>query len=258
MIRKSLLITATCVALGGSAFAADLPARSAPPVYVPPPPLPIFTWTGVYVGGQVGYEWGRSSSSIFPTGTGPGAGVGLGGFNSSGVVGGAHIGYNYQINQFVVGVEGDVNGSSYRGNNSFAAFGALGNQTTRNDIDGSVRGRVGWAWDRALIYATGGAAFAPIEHTFTSFGGGVDDQTSTRVGWTVGGGIEYAITNNWSLRAEYRYTDYGNINNVLVNSSAVPGAFSARTHETDNRVQAGFSYKFDMFGPPAPPVLAKY
>jgi outer membrane immunogenic protein len=257
MFRKSLLITATFVAFGGSAFAADLPARSAPPVYVPPPPPPIFTWTGVYIGGQVGYEFGRTSSSIFPTGTGPGAGADLGSFSSRGVVGGAHIGYNYQINQFVVGIEGDVNGSSYRGSSAFASPFGSGTFTTKNDIDGSVRGRVGWAWDRALIYATGGAAFAPIEHTISSFGGGLDNQTSTRVGWTVGGGVEYAITNNWSLRAEYRYTDYGHLDNVLVNSSAVPGAFSTRTHETDNRVQGGFSYKFDMFAPPAP-VLAKY
>jgi outer membrane immunogenic protein len=249
LFRKILISTAAVVVVSGSAFAADLPSRAPPPVFVPPPP--IFTWSGFYIGGQVGYEWGRTSATVFET-AGP-ASIGLGGFNSNGVVGGAHIGYNYQISQFVVGLEGDVNGAGYRGSNVFLGAASF---TTRNDIDGSVRGRVGVAWDRALIYATGGAAFAPFRHTITVFGGGVDEESTTRVGWTIGGGIEYAITNNWSLRAEYRYTDYGHIEDVLFNSTG--GTLAVRTHETDNRVQGGFSYKFDAPTPIAPPVLAKY
>jgi outer membrane immunogenic protein len=246
MFRKLFLSTAALFAVTGTAFAADLPARSAPPVYVPPPP-PIFTWTGAYIGGQVGYEFGRSTASLEPTG------VGLGGYNPNGVVGGAHIGYNYQINQYVIGLEGDVNGSSYRGN---SGFGGAGVDSVRSDIDGSVRGRVGWAWDRTLFYATGGAAFAPVHHSFAAFNGGVDTTSPTRVGWTVGGGVEYAITNNWSLRAEYRYTDYGHTTNVLFDSTG--GAFAVRSRDTDHRVQAGFSYKFDQPTPIAPPIVAKY
>jgi outer membrane immunogenic protein len=253
MFRKSLLSTAALAVLGGSAFAADLPSRSAPPVYMPPPPPPIFSWTGVYIGGQIGYEWGQSSGAIFPTGTGPASGASLGTNNPSGVTGGAHIGYNYQINHFVVGVEGDVNGSNYHGNTT---FGGLGSTSTRTDIDGSIRGRVGYAWDRALFYATGGAAFAPVSNSFTSAAGFSDTTSPTRIGWTIGGGVEYAITNNWSLRAEYRYTDYGHSTNVLTNSTG--GALAIRTHDTDNRVQAGFSYKFDTPAPMAPPMLAKY
>jgi outer membrane immunogenic protein len=248
MFRKILLTTASLVAISGTAFAADLPSRAAPPVFVPPPP--IFTWSGAYVGAQIGYEWGTSSNSVFAS---PGAGVGLGSYSPNGVVGGAHIGYNYQISQFVVGLEGDVNGSSYRGNN--AVFGGLGTVSTRSNVDGSIRGRVGVAWDRALIYATGGAAFGSIHDSFAN-GIGVDTESTTRVGWTVGGGVEYAVTNNWSVRAEYRYTDYGSTNFSLLNTSG--GIFTMRSHDTDNRVQAGFSYKFDQPMMIAPPIVAKY
>lgn len=246
MFRKYLLSTAAVVALGGSAFAADLPSRNAPPIYAPPPP-PVFSWTGVYVGAQIGYEFGLANSALFPTGTS--AGVAFANSNPNGVVGGAHIGYNYQIASVVLGLEGDVNGASYRGSTALGA----GTLTTTNDIDGSIRGRLGVAFDRALIYSTGGVAFAPFRNQF-ALGGLVDDQTSTRLGWTVGGGIEYAITNNWSIRAEYRYTDYGHYSDVLATTTG--GALSVNKHETDNRIQAGFSYKF---GAPAPlPAIAKY
>jgi outer membrane immunogenic protein len=235
MMRKILLSSVAILATSASAFAADLPSRRAPPpVYIPPPP--IFTWTGVYVGGQIGYEWGREPTTIVSS-------------SPSGVVGGAHIGYNYQISQFVLGLEGDVNGSSYKGS-ALSGFGPSV-LSTQIPIDGSVRGRVGVAFDRALFYGTGGVAFADLKDSFLT-PGGFGSLSRGRVGWTVGGGVEYAITNNWSVRAEYRYTDYGRF------SDATGGfAFPLNHHSTDNRAQIGFSYKFDTFAPPAP-VLAKY
>ena len=250
MFRKSLLTAAAVLALGGSAFAADLPSRAPPPVYMPPPP-PIFTWTGFYIGGQLGYEWGRSTNNTFVNATG--ATVFTGETDPKGVTGGLHIGYNWQVNQFVLGLEGDVNGSSYRG--SSAAFAGLGTETVRTDIDGSLRGRIGWAWDRVLIYGTGGAAFGPQHHVF-NVGGVIDSDSPTRVGWTAGGGLEYAIDNNWSIRAEYRYTDFGHSTLSLINNTG--GLLSVRSHDTDNRVQAGFSYKFNAPPPPPPPAFAKY
>ncbi len=224
------------VVLGGvstAALAADLPSRQAPPVFVPPP---IFSWTGVYVDGRIGYMWGREPATCFSS-------------QPSGGVGGAHIGYNYQVAQFVLGLEGDVNGTSYSGS-TFSALG-LANVSTKIPVDGSARGRIGYAWDRALFYATGGAAFADIKDSFAG-PGGFASLSRTRVGWTVGGGVEYAITNNWSVRAEYRYTDYGRF---LDTPFVLPTPVNH--HSTDNRVQVGFSYKFDMYAPPAP-VLAKY
>jgi outer membrane immunogenic protein len=241
MLRKLLITSALVCVAGGAAFAADLPNRKSEPVFTPPPP-PAFTWTGLYIGAQVGYQWGSTAPSLFAPGP---AYVGtLPSNTSSGVVGGAHIGYNYQVSQIVFGLEGDVDGSNFNGGN---ATGALA-YTTREPVEASIRGRLGFAWDRVLIYGTGGVAFGDFNNTYTG-PGGFDSTWDTRVGWTAGGGIEYAVTDNWSLRAEYRYTDFGRFNDSLATS--IPGDF-VRRHETDNRVQVGFSYKFDMFAPPGP------
>jgi len=263
MIRSAILAAAASAVLASVAVAADLPTTKGPPVYTPPPPPP-FSWTGVYVGGQVGYEWGTSDGSftqVVPPVVG--AAVIPGGtffrsfgHNAEGVVGGGHIGYNYQINQFVVGVEGDVNGSSYEGSGLIApAFVLLARE--RTEIDASIRGRIGVAFDRALVYATGGVAFAGFEtslfDTATGFG---ETHHPGRAGWTVGGGVEYAIDDNWSVRAEYRYTNYGTFDATYTTLTTLPTTITY--HATDNRVQVGFSYKFGEPPPPAPPVVAKY
>jgi outer membrane immunogenic protein len=250
MLRKSCVSTLALLASSGFVFAADLPSRAPPPVYLAPPP-PIFTWTGFYVGGQLGDRFGTSSSILFPTATPPAGGANLGKYFPNGVTGGAHVGYNYQICMFVAGVEADMEGSSYRGSQT---AGAATLQTT-SGFDSSLRGRLGIAVDHALFYTTGGVAFAPFRNQIFA-GGTVDDQTNWRTGWTLGGGLEYALNNNWSLRAEYRYTDYGTYSDVLNNTTG--GALSVRKHDTDNAVRAGFSYKFDTAGPIAPPIISKY
>jgi outer membrane immunogenic protein len=289
MLRRILLASVGALALAGSAFAADLPSRAPPPVYVPP--APIFTWTGFYVGGQVGYAWGQNNVN-FGDNFGDYAAFS---YNTSGVIGGAHVGYNLQLNQFVIGLEGDVDGTSqskqFNGNLPFGTslvgtgFGSLSaplggtvNVNVNHNIEGSIRGRLGYAWDRVLIYATGGVAFGgfngnvsgnfpggvfitPPVIAATAFGpfGGSASASTTRVGWTVGGGLEYAVTNNWSIRAEYRYTDFGHstLYTSAFDSTALgaAGAFINR-HFTENRVQVGFSYKFDTAAPA--PVVAKY
>ncbi len=238
MLRKIVMSTVVLFGAMGAASASDLPSSKGPPAYVPPPP--VFTWTGVYIGAQVGYQWGYSGTNV------PGVGY-YPSYAPNGFVGGAHVGYNYQVGQFVVGLEGDANGSDYSGNNTSGSL----TYSTRETVDGSVRARVGVAWDRALVYATGGAAFGDFQNTYTS-GTGFDSLSTTRVGWTVGGGVEYALDNNWSIRAEYRYTDYGTFSEY---SPTALGA-SVNKRETDNKVQAGFSYKFDLGGPT--PVVAKY
>jgi outer membrane immunogenic protein len=208
----------------------------------------------------MGYEWGRSPS----TADGTIVGVAVIPFSvvnptldDTGVVGGGHVGYNYQINQFVIGVEGDVNGSSYSGSGVDGT--GLYALRERIPVDASIRGRVGVAFDRVLIYATGGAAFGSIHTSITQlFGAGLleESHTAGRVGWTAGAGIEYAIDNNWSVRAEYRYTDYGHYN-VVFDPPVVPTTTTAHLHETDNRAQIGFSYKFGE-PPPPPPLVTKY
>jgi outer membrane immunogenic protein len=246
MIARLLAASALLGALSATALAADL---APPPVYPPPPP-PVFTWTGVYVGGQIGYQWGQSQNVQLYEVDDPADFEDLLSHNDSGVVGGAHVGYNWQMSQFVFGLEGDVDGSSYEGSSIFD--GDI-TESTRIGIEGSIRGRVGVAWDRVLIYGTGGVAFASIDNSSTE--GPFEASSSTgRAGWTAGGGIEYAIDNNWSIRAEYRYTDYGNIN---YSWAAIEPGVDVKKCITKNMATVGFSYKFDMFAPPVP-VVAKY
>jgi outer membrane immunogenic protein len=274
MYRKFLLASAGAVALTGSAaFAADLPSRAPPPVYLPPPP--IFTWTGIYIGGQIGYAWGTGSNNFneFDPFTGTAFATSAGG-TPNGVIGGAHVGYQYQFNQLVLGLEGTVDGTSLR-NNAVASLPFFGgrfnvNASTNADVQGSIRGRLGVAWDRALIYATGGVAFGGFNTNFSVNGNAADGTpffasnsfSNTRVGWTVGGGIDYAVTNNWSIFAEYRYTNFGSIRNDLFPGLAnfdgfLGGRLNGGREIRQNQVQVGFSYKFDLL-PPPPPIVAKY
>jgi outer membrane immunogenic protein len=268
MYRKLLLASVAGLALTGSAaFAADLPSRAPPPVYLPP--VPIFTWTGIYLGGQVGYAWGNNSGGTFVAGDGFGD-IFTANFSGSpqGVIGGAHVGYNYQINQWVFGIEGSVDGTSLSktvvatGTDLFGAT-ALVTAHSNSNIQGSIRGRLGVAWDRALLYATGGVAFAGFNSSITDTSGfltGIPGASAsfsnTRVGWTVGGGIEYAITNNWSVRGEYRYSNFGNVTNAPLAGVGLTAFSTSRRQLNENQVQVGFSYKFDTWAPA--PVVARY
>jgi outer membrane immunogenic protein len=243
MLSRLLLSTTALVAVAGSTLAADLPYRESPGAYAPA--IPIFTWTGLYLGGQIGYTWGTDSFS------GRGQGFGFSGpsFVPNGVAGGAHVGYNYQINQLVVGLEGNIDGSGYR--KSFGSGSVV--YVTQIPVEGSIRGRVGYALDRALFYVAGGAAFASFTNTYGS-ASGFNSFDRSLAGWTIGGGLEYAITNNWSVRAEYSYSDFGSFTDFPF--FAVPSG-SISHHETENAVRAGFSYKFDSLFAPAPAV-ARY
>jgi outer membrane immunogenic protein len=155
-----------------------------------------------------------------------------------------------QLGPWVAGLEGDVSGLSL----SRTIFVGLDySDTIKSNIQGSIRLRAGYAIDRILLYATGGAGFAGIKTSYTSpFG--YDSNSHTRTGWTVGGGAEYAVTNNWTIRAEYRYSDFGAFNDYLINSSPAIWSYG-RHHLTQNQVDVGFNYRFDTL-PPAP-VIAK-
>jgi outer membrane immunogenic protein len=275
MYRKFLLASVGAMALTGSAaFAADLPSRAPPPVYLPP--VPIFTWTGFYIGGQVGGAWGSGGGNFTAFDPVTGTFVDISRSNNpSGVIGGGHLGFDYQLpgwNWFsssgvVIGVEGSVDGASLSKTTVVTLPGIFGNSGTLAarsslDIQGSIRGRLGIAWDRVLIYATGGVAFGGINTDF-AFSGvdeagvavfGSTSRSNSRTGWTVGGGIEYALTNNWSIGAEYRFTDFGSINRGAVLPDG--GFFSARRRLEENQVQARITYKFETYAPP--PVVAKY
>jgi outer membrane immunogenic protein len=226
-------ISAAAILASGSAFAADL--GSAPPPA--PLPVPVFTWTGFYVGAHVGGAWDSDKWLFSPALTTTSN-------HASGVFGGGQVGYNYQISSFVLGLEGDASASHLASGNlcpnpSF---------TCSHNIDflASLRARVGFTpFDRTLLYATGGVAFADVRHTALPpgvapffFTGSYSD---TRVGWALGGGLEYALTNNWSVKIEYIH--YG-----LGSSTAPMGTLSAAnttrvTNDVDT-VDVGLNYRF--------------
>jgi len=252
MRRQFLLAPIGALALAGSAFAAE-------PLPPPPPPAPIFTWTGIYIGGQAGYAWDQDSVSAFFPGpflsTLPFAGTVSFTDKPEGFIGGGHVGYNLQINQWVAGIEGTVDGTTLTKGSVFSGFTAL---QTNSPVQGSLGIRLGVAFDRVLLYARGGFAFAGIQNFYTTpipfF---INEEISrSRSGWTVGGGIQYALTDNWSIRGEYRYSDFGHFDDypfaVLVNPF---GTLLVQHHLTQNQVQFGISYKF---GTPPAPVVTKY
>jgi outer membrane immunogenic protein len=239
MLRRILMASVGVIALTGFAFAADMPLKA------PPPPMaPAFSWTGLYVGAQVGYAWARDNGSI----ENPGVPVAIlfpFTVDMTGVIGGGHIGYNMQFNQWVIGVEGSVDGTDLKSAFTVGVCPLFcGNATTKLGLQSSVRGRVGVAFDRILLYATGGVAFADIKNTYdtTAFGGGFASIDKTHTGWTAGGGLAYAVTNNWSLRAEYRYSDFGSF--IDKSSVAFFPATNLNRHVTESQAQAGVSYKF--------------
>lgn len=248
MLKRLLLTSAACIGLAEVTIAADLP------VAAPAPPPPAFTWTGFYVGAQIGYGWGEDSGHVWAAG--PFGQVVIPSIYASsstqtqGVIGGGHLGYNWQINQFVFGLEGQVDGSSL--SKTTSPVPSL-DYTARTELPtkGTVLGRVGYAIDRTLLYVTGGGGYAWLRNTYSVLGQEGDFST-TRAFWTVGGGIEYAIDNNWSVRAQYRYNNYGWFYDGTIVFPSVFQSHQWKQHE----VQVGFSYKFTP--PPPPAVVAKY
>lgn len=211
--------------MGGVACAADLPAYEPAPAVVS---MKAFSWNGGYVGVQGGYDWFRADNKV------NGASVDT---RPDGFTVGAFAGFNYQLqgSPVVVGVEADANYADAKDRRGTAAFGAP--TTLRADLDwnGSVRGRLGYAFDRFLVYGAGGLALADRDVRARGAVNGSDDKLA--VGWTVGGGVEAALSDNVTARVEYRYSDFG------TDSFSVAGS-RVKSDVTDNRVLLGVGYKF--------------
>ncbi|TKT73004.1 porin family protein [Afipia massiliensis] len=249
---RKLLTTAAFLAFAiSSASAADMAPR-----YKAPPPVvaPIWTWTGFYAGIHVGYGWSDSSVVITQTGF-PGLDVATLGSDSNGVVGGGQIGYNWQFApSWVLGIEGDISGTGIRTTNSAAVtvggapFPGLFHLQDRSvDWMASIRGRLGFTWDRWMIYGTGGGAWADINYRNHLVVGGAFnplDVSRTQSGWVAGGGVEYAVSNNWTVRAEYLYYDFGDETIINLSPIVAGGANNARWDNQFHVVRAGVNYKF--------------
>jgi len=268
MKRTLTGIAALTSLLATPAFAADLPMWSSYP-RAPAYAAPLFTWTGFYVGGNVGYSFGRSNdASTLTSSAGTALFASSGNSNLNGVIGGGQIGYNWQVQSFVFGIEADIEGSNEKGNRIFtcssceppAAVALLTPVAMEQKIDwfGTLRGRAGFAaGSMFLLYATGGLAYGQVD-TKETIGGPVlfSAPTTTNVGWTAGAGIEGAIGGGWTARLEYLYVDLGKVNGSFVTAIPALGGgvivSNYSSHITDNVVRFGINYKFSG------PVVARY
>ena len=283
---RVLLSTIAALAVGtASALAADIPTK-APPARVM---APILTWNGFYIGLNGGYSWGKAGRDITffnplngaliipPIGTGSTSDS-----NLEGGVFGGQIGYNWQFSNWVFGLETDAQWSGQRGSATAvcgatsaviagpclpgltfvpaAAIGTVATLEQKLEWFGTFRGRAGFAvMPSVLLYATGGAAYGSIKTNlglagFTPNGTPVaiaGSSSDTRLGWTVGGGIEGKFAPNWSAKVEYLYMDLGSVSSTAVfpTAAGVPIGVSLNSRITDNIIRGGINYHFSAGGP---------
>src|SRR5262245_22729969 len=241
---RTTLASAALVTTTLTATAADLrPAPyQAPPA---PPPPPIYSWSGCYVGGNIGGGWASKSVNDvagFVTGV-PGAD--LGSHTASGVIGGGQIGCDYQAGIWVFGVQGMFEGSGMEGSNTQPS-GLLVNNTTIPWL-ATVTGRVGiTAAPTVLVYAKGGGAWVRDEYSLTAGGVTVANADTTQSGWTVGGGVEWVFGRNWSAFAEYNYLDFGTPG-VTFTSATGGTTFPINVKQNINSFMVGVNYRFGAF-----------
>jgi len=172
---------------------------------------PVFNWTGAYAGLGVGMTNTRDRVSLNPTFDVDGSGAGVFGF----------AGYNFQLdNNVVLGVEGDLGYNRVTGTGSEPFNGAGRDVESRLRTSGSLRGRAGYALDRTLIYGTAGVAMGRYTATVDN---GFNEFSETRTGWTIGAGVEQALEGGWTIRGEYRFTDFGSSTLGAGGMSGSPG-----------------------------------
>jgi outer membrane immunogenic protein len=273
---KRILIGIAAIAslLSTSALAADLAAR--PYTKAPPPPVVLYNWTGFYIGGNFGYSWGRSrDDSTLTNGAGTVLFASSDRSNLDGVVGGGQIGYNWQMQNWLWGLEADIQGTDEKGSRNFicgtsicrpdvvgaaVVLGPAVPVSLNQKIDwfGTVRGRVGILADpKVLLYATGGLAYGEVKTNEIIGAVSGFSNSSTRAGYTIGAGIEGAIGGNWTAKLEYLWVDLGRVSGSFLTAfPAAGGGFLSSNYSsrvTDNVLRVGINYRFG-----GGPVAAKY
>lgn len=217
-----------------SAFAADL----ARPVYKAPSqftPVPVFTWTGLYIGGHVGYGWSKMS--------GNGA-FGPADANLKGFLGGGQIGYNYQLGQFVLGAEAEYSWADVKYDEPLFA----GTISVKNDYFITAAARLGYAFDRFLAYGKVGGAWTRDKWDGNDGIGGTATGTFNRNGWLLGVGAEYALWNNWSAKLEYDYLMFGSISPTLATTGGLTTTGTATDVKLNTQIiKAGLNYRFNTY-----------
>jgi outer membrane protein OmpA-like peptidoglycan-associated protein len=265
-MRVAGWLAVVVVGLSGTAFAAEPPAVNLGPS--------AFTWTGLSVGGQVGGGWAHDkvteSNAFVPPQTGSSD------TSFAGAVFGAHLGYSWAISRIVLGIEGDVEATTLDGKSTcsvedagvgnahpgscFPQAGSNYSAETSIPWQTSVRARVGYAFGGFLPYLTGGVAIGGVNTKYSSAGAsGIDSQTfrRVRVGPTVGAGLEYAAYDNWTLRLEYRYTDFGRFTDDITNGGGFYDGYSEHHTVQEHAFRIGISYWFNAPLPsPVPAAVA--
>ncbi len=289
MKNAAIAIAAIAALIGTPALAADMPVK-APPLPAPPP---AYNWTGFYIDGSAGYGWGQSgnvdltgsttfisaiSGSVSATNAMVAAIPNSLPISPRGFIAGGGFGYNYQINRVVWGLEADFSGANIGGSQSGGATAPdVGYAATTTsavaasqelDFLGTVRGRFGYTpIDRILVYGTGGLAYghvassttvseveAPTAITLVNITPANGSASTMREGWAAGGGVEWAWSSQWSVKAEYLHYDLGSLtyNGTLfgyTGGAPPPGHFgtvnvSSTTHFAGDIARFGINYKF--------------
>lgn len=277
-MKKLLIVLATAVFGATAPQAADSAARR----YTKAPvAAPYYSWTGFYAGVNVGGGWSRTSASYAandPASAFVDAALNFAAngdrFNGAGILGGVQAGYNYQFDRrWVAGLEADFQGTNISGSSTTQYITGFANTTASNSIGyfGTFRGRLGYlATDRLMAYATGGLAYAQLNNktSLNVANGGViivglggssvvctpaqpvcfaGSSTSVTPGWTVGGGLEYALAGNWSVKGEYLYANFRDSVTAVAPAPIAPLApstYGAKFNTDLNIARVGLNYQF--------------
>jgi outer membrane immunogenic protein len=247
-MKKVLGLVGATLLFAGPALAADLGTR--PPAYKASALMPVFSWTGWYIGGNIGYGWGESTSPdvtsnlfTFAPGTFPS-------LSPKGFIGGGQIGYNWQINpSWVIGLEADFQGADIKASGSNLVTNGLivtnASLSEKLDFLGTGRVRLGYAAGNWLFYGSGGVAYGNVKSTINFLDGiFAGSRSETRVGWAAGGGVNYALTPNWIVGVDYLHYDLGHTSVTAVDN--VVGLFSvtASQNVAGDIVRGVINYKF--------------
>jgi outer membrane immunogenic protein len=269
-VNKIRLLAVVAVGFAFASFANAADLRM--PLKAEPAAIAAFNWTGYYIGASGGAAWTKADVGLNPVNGAvpnyrpediPGvAALGTTSLNGTSAIFGAKTGYNFQFSSWVAGLEADfsyfhTNRSVTAVGNPFPAFaGSMAlNTSVTTDWLATIRPRIGYAFDRTLIYATGGVAFGKVKFSNTDvefafngagFGNEASSSSQTRVGWAVGGGFDYALTRNWIVSAEYLHVDLGSISasGLVTSGNAATATLNFSTKLRSDIGRVAIAYKF--------------
>jgi outer membrane immunogenic protein len=233
-MRKSFIVIAALAIASSAASAADLSI----PFKAPPAPAAAFSWTGCYLGGQVGIGSETDGFTSLAGGVGLGSGNGANGY---GAVAGGQIGCNYQTGMLVVGIEGDGLWSGINNKDVLSAAAITEELETKDKWEADVAGRVGVAFDRLLVYGKGGIAWGGFGFSGTSAGAAISG-AATLPGALLGVGLEYAFAPKWSAKIEYNYIAYAQ-QPITFTGTGLAGLSAFSVGADEQLVKVGLNYK---------------